>query len=737
MDLVGDRRGQSIQIGAILLFAVLIIAFASYQAFVVPSQNRGVEFNHNQEVQSDMQDLRNAVVSARGTGEGRSVSVQLGTRYPSRLVARNPSPPSGSLNTVGTTDDSVSLRIANAQAAGETGDFWNESQTYNTGSITYRPNYNVYANSPTTTYEQTVLYNQFPSGNITLSNQSFIDGTDISLVAINGSVSASSTQATSVDVQSVSSSTQRVRLENDDSAGPITITFTSRRSATYWDFLLETQSETVTSVTDDGATDGFYNVSVELNPDRTYSLQLTKVGVGTGVTDENAAYLTNVDEDGIPVSQGETTELTLDVRDRFNNPPDDASSLTVEAALAPGSDGTLGSNSKVPGEDGQVTFDYQATGSTGEQEIRFSYVGIDGDFDPETADDVSMTVEVTAPSGGGGGGGGNSAYSHIWSTPSNPEGGLGPCSASDCTWDVGASDSTLSLSAGTDPNLPGLDVTFLANNSTVGAPNPVSVTTGANGGVATELNAEANGTVAVYAISGGASAVLNVTVENVSSGDTDLPGGEPITGNPQQAFDDTDDDGQLDSGETTYSESDLYNFDDETVNLVIPSAVGQLRQDNSQISIRAKSITSEVDIRSQNSGITLTATEGVVRTGSLVRSDNQFVTISGKRVDISGTTVRADNGDVTLSATQRGGGVIIANDSAEIRSRNNDITLESVGDMYLDDSRVRTDNGAITADLGGANTLHIDGTTVQGTDAILYSPSGVTEDPERPIAEPA
>ncbi|MBX0287413.1 carboxypeptidase regulatory-like domain-containing protein [Halomicroarcula sp. F28] len=405
MDLVGDRRGQSIQIGAVLLFAVLIIAFASYQAFVVPNQNRGVEFNHNQQVQSDMQDLRNAIVSARGTGEDRSVSVQLGTRYPSRLVARNPSPPSGSLNTVGTTDDSVSLRITNAQAAGETGDFWNESQRYNTGAIRYRPNYNVYANSPTTTYEQTVLYNQFPTGNITLSNQSFIDGTDISLVAINGSLSASSTQATSVDVRSVSSSTERVRLENDDSAGPLTITFTSQRSAAYWDFLEESQS-TVDSVTSASSGNGVYNVSVALDPSRTYSLQLTKVGVGTGVTDAETAYLTDVEGDGGTVSQGETTELTLEVRDRFNNPPADAAQLRVNGSIA--GDGSFqssgaGDATKTPDEDGQVTFVYEATGSAGRQEIRFSYTTINGSFEASTPEDVSTNVTVESPSSGGSG----------------------------------------------------------------------------------------------------------------------------------------------------------------------------------------------------------------------------------------------------------------------------------------------------------------------------------------------
>ncbi|PSP84670.1 hypothetical protein BRC96_04290 [Halobacteriales archaeon QS_6_64_34] len=515
MELAGDRRGQSIQIGAILLFSALIIAFASYQAFVVPNQNREVEFNHNQGVQSDMQDLRNAIVSVGGSDDARSVTVQLGTRYPSRLAARNPGPPSGSLDTVGTTDDRVDLTIENAQASGETGDFWNESQRYNTGGITYSPNYNVYTNPPDTVYEQSVLYNRFPTGNITVSNQSIIDGTDISLVVLNGSVSRSSTEATSVDVRSVSSSTERVRLEND-STGPINITFASTRSAAYWDFLENTQS-TVTSVSNASRGNGFYNVSVELDPDRTYSVQLTKVGVGDGVTGEDAAYLTDVEGDGAAVTQGETTELTLEVRDRFNNPPDDAASLSVKAAVAPGSDGTLQSNSSVPDEDGQVTFVYEATGSTGTQQINVSYVGLGSGFNATTSQNVSMAVDVTS----GGSDGGGSAYSVLWENPEtdNDKSYLSDCSDSSCTWNVNADDDdTLTLRAGTNPMLEGTFVDFAANNTTVGAISPGDATTGSDGEVTTDLTANVNGTIGVYVASGGSSDVIGLTLENVGVG---------------------------------------------------------------------------------------------------------------------------------------------------------------------------------------------------------------------------
>lgn len=412
MDLAGDRRGQSIQIGAVLLFGVLIIAFSSYQAFVVPGQNQEVEFTHNQEVHSDMQDVRNAIVSAPDGGNSRSVSVQLGTQYPSRAIARNPGPASGSLRTVGTTDESAALSIENAQASGETGDFWNDSQSYNTGTLRYTPQYNLYTQAPSTVYENTILYNEFRSGSITLANQTFIDGNDISLVVLNGSVSRSSSQSASLDIQPVSSSTQTVRLSDDGSGPPLTITFVSTRSATYWDFLVDSQSN-VDDVTSSGPNDGLYDVTVEL-ADGTYDFQLTKVGVGTQVTDENAAYLTDTDGAGGTVTQGSTTELTLEVRDRYNNPPDNASETTIQAEIVDSGTFESGSKtaSKTPDSNGEVTFRYQAPSSgTGDQKIRFSYAGIDSSFDASTPQDSSTILSVSDASSGSTAGGGGKPLS--------------------------------------------------------------------------------------------------------------------------------------------------------------------------------------------------------------------------------------------------------------------------------------------------------------------------------------
>ncbi|WP_262180695.1 Ig-like domain-containing protein [Haloarcula laminariae] len=411
MELVGDRRGQSIQIGAVLLFGVLIIAFSSYQAFVVPDQNREVEFNHNQEVQSDMQDLRNAIVSVPGSTSSRAVSVSLATRYPSRLVARNPGPPSGSVRTNGTTDMRYNITVRNAAAAGETGDVWNgTARPYNTGTIAYSPNYNVYSNPPTTYYGHSVAYNQFPTANLTLSEQTMVNGRDITLVALNGSLRRSSGGSTTVDVRPVSRSNDPIIVSNDASTSNVSVSVPTRLPESKWKELLADEIDSNPGdlsndryVADVTATDGpgpYYNLTITFERGADYRLRMAKAGVGDGVSSEEAAYLTDVGGDG-SVAKGDSADLVLEVRDEYNNP---VQGVTVHGGVDPGSDGSLTDSEKVSGSDGRVTFEYTTTqsASTGIQNINFSYRGLGDGFSASEPENVTMDVRVTANGGGGG-----------------------------------------------------------------------------------------------------------------------------------------------------------------------------------------------------------------------------------------------------------------------------------------------------------------------------------------------
>ncbi|WP_092691658.1 PKD domain-containing protein [Halorientalis regularis] len=398
MTLRDDTRGQAIQIGAVLLFGTLIIAFSSYQAFVVPDQNREVEFKHNQEVQGDMQDLRNAVVSMTGNQNGRSASVTLGTRYPSRLIALNPGPPAGTLRTVGTTNRSVAFNLTNAVATdGDTDDFWNgDRRSYNTGSIVYDPNYNLYDSAPTTVYGQTVLYNRFDDGAAAKTSQLLIDGTDLSVVTVNGSLSRTAADATAVDVRPISTGGGAIDVE--DGSNPIELNFQSGLPATQWEQLLESEYDPdgsapdkyVSGISGTPLSDRFYEITLTLEPAE-YDLTMTKVGVGVGATEESDAYLTAVTADP-SATTGSTTDVVLEVRDQYNNPVE---GVTVEGGVAPGNDGTVDPQAESD-DDGRVQFEYAAPDSTGSNQLNFSIDELNGTFDDGTPEDVSLNVEVTA-----------------------------------------------------------------------------------------------------------------------------------------------------------------------------------------------------------------------------------------------------------------------------------------------------------------------------------------------------
>ncbi|SFR92652.1 Ig-like domain (group 1) [Halomicrobium zhouii] len=518
-----DERGQSVQIGAVLLFATLIVAFSSYQAFVVPQQNQAVEFSHNQQVQGELQDLRNAIVSMPGGGSTTATSVTLGTTYPSRALAQNPGPPSGSLRTQGTGDERVAFSVRNATATGETGDVWNGSlRSYDTGVVSYDPRYNVYDGAPLSVYEHSVLYNEFRSGTIVTAGQTVVDGRTISLVAVNGSLERTSTGATSVDVRPVSSAEETILVEAPDGDSPVTVNLTSRLSASRWQTLLDGE-EHVRDVTEppSDAPGEFRTVRITLDPGVTYRLQLTKVGVGTRVTEEPPEYLTREGGPVEPVTKGQSRDVTLEVRDAYNNP---VSGVSVNASVDGDNTGSLAQEMVYTDGDGHATFTYETTGSTSADTHQINATtnataALDArPFDGSLPKNV--TVDVRVQGGGGGGGGGAGAYDISWTDPQDTDGNggdaLSDCSQSACTWDVGASDGdTLALESVIDPTYEGVDVDFAVSDSSVGTVSPGNGTTGSDGAATTTLTAQSDGTVDVLASTSEGSAVIEVTVENV------------------------------------------------------------------------------------------------------------------------------------------------------------------------------------------------------------------------------
>jgi len=250
---------------------------------------------------------------------------------------------------------------------------------------------------------------------------------------------------------------------------------------------------------------------------------------------------------------------------------------------------------------------------------------------------------------------------------------------------------------------------------------------------------------------------------------------------------DEDENGQCDPGETRIDKSDLFTYTNESADLVIPENVGDLDSGNNNIDITAKSITSEVDLRTKNGDVDLNAGDGGIDlggsdvtiegggggvnidsdgdidlAGSYISTKTKSITVtasgflnidnavidgreSSEPIDLSGQRISARNAEITnkngetiLSARNNGGGELDATGATiESRSKNGKlsggpITLKSSGTMRLNQTALRVKNTATVEaylDIGSA-TLYTDGTIVRDDDDTLYyEPSSVKRKP--------
>jgi|GEM_PF-661202 len=519
----GDERAQSIQVGAVLLFAALIIALSTYQAFVVPQQNEEVEFTHNQAVQNQLADLRNALVSVPGDSTTQSVSVTLGTNYPGRLVALNPGPPSGSLRTAGTTDPAVNVSVTNARATpsenADVGDVWNGTpRNYSTGAIAYRPNYNVYGGAPTTYYENSVLFNEFDDGEVALTDQTLVEGNTISLVALNGSLSRTSSGSTSVDVEPMSASTTTVTVRNRSQTEPLTVRVPTRLSESTWEEdLLADEMGAAGHVADvypvatlDSS--GLQLMAIEMEPNTDYDLRMAKAGVGSDTSGEERAYLTDVSGAGATVPADGRADVVVEVRDRFNNP---VGGVPVQASTND-SAGTLTDADRTTGSDGRATFTVRGSTSTPTPvSVNLSFGAnpavAGANFNATTAENATLTVY--AGQSGGGNGSSGPGYVVDWRDFSVVP---GP-GVTDCEIPCRKSFEAVAIA---NPPDPGKVVTYYSNNTSAAALSPTYGATNISGQHTTAITVrgETDAVLSASNTTGADEVVLDTVFESTFEG---------------------------------------------------------------------------------------------------------------------------------------------------------------------------------------------------------------------------
>ena len=226
-----DERGQAIQVGAVLIFGVLVILLATYQTTIVPQENKNAEFDHSLDVQQDMLDVRNAIIGAFQDGEAQPVSVKLGTTYPMHTFGVNPAPASGSLRTI----DAGTITVTNETDTVSVCPVSSETKFLN-----YSADYNQYTPAPTLVYENTVLYADYDDGRkVIVSDQDLVRNDTINLVALQGNYSENGIGAT--DFQA------RAGLADSQIVSNPTITVPTRLSKSRWEKLVDGEANVTVS----------------------------------------------------------------------------------------------------------------------------------------------------------------------------------------------------------------------------------------------------------------------------------------------------------------------------------------------------------------------------------------------------------------------------------------------------------------------------------------------------------
>ncbi|MGM0604282.1 MAG: CARDB domain-containing protein [Halobacteriota archaeon] len=298
MDWSNDRRAVAPVIGSVVLFGFLIIALTSYQAGVVPSQNAETEFDHNVNVQNDMIEVRNAIMDALITGEDTYATVDLGTRYRQRVLAVNPPPASGSIQTT----DPAELYVL-VEGDDQTERVCGVDNT--TRFIEYEPSYNEFEGAGTIRYENSILVHDYGDEHVQLSNQQLLREDTVSIIPLATSFSESGVDTVSIEPKPGLS--KRTELTSP------TIVLPTAMSEAEWNEILADELDTENGERAT-VTDG--NLTLELQG--SYSVRCEVLGLDevpeSGARGESASEINPADEGAVQLF---TQELDGDVTNLY------------------------------------------------------------------------------------------------------------------------------------------------------------------------------------------------------------------------------------------------------------------------------------------------------------------------------------------------------------------------------------------------------------------------------------
>lgn len=369
-----DDRGVSEVIGAILVFGLLVSLLAIVQTQAVPNANKEVEVKHSADVQGDLANLQAAITRSSMFGGTESTTVETGMTYPSRLILYNPPAVQGTLET--RSGPAPNTQLARFFATNpDTYSYINGSLlNYSTNVVEYRSDYNRYQNPPTIRYEHTALVSDYGDQTTVEAEGSFVSGKNINLVLLRDGLQESQVRPATVTTYPVSAPAQAVEVQTGSDPGQILVPTNLNDSVwvskvlndqidlnalqgsdiTGCDSLNEGGSD---ATTNPDTSDGRYIVDcdyferpdapnlllLQFQSNTVYDMRMSKIGFSAQADELEPAYITEV-------SNPTPGSITVEVRDKYNNPID----RPVEVAVLTTS-GPLPSRTTDPS--GQLTLD--------------------------------------------------------------------------------------------------------------------------------------------------------------------------------------------------------------------------------------------------------------------------------------------------------------------------------------------------------------------------------------------
>ncbi|THE64221.1 hypothetical protein D8Y22_14260 [Salinadaptatus halalkaliphilus] len=663
----GDERAVTVQIGAVLLLAILFMALALYQVNTVPAENEVVEINHNEEVQGELLETRNTIRSSHGGGSSTSQSVTLGTAYPTRAFAINPGPMAGTLE----TEPLGKLSIENANVVDDHGQVSDEWETgYTTYGLTYSPGYNEYHNAPRTIYEHGSLYNHHYNDETLVvggQTQFVVDDDEINIVTLQGNYSETGDRTVSIDPRAFSTSSNTVSVASEN-PNPLTITLPTA-NPDHWD-------ETLSETTDHQIDSNDESVTISLD-EGVYSLRMTEVGVGDATrapAEERVEYLATIPE-------GESTTI-LEFRDRFNNPVRNAQIDAIDD-IDDLTDGIVAVSDlpETTGNDGRVRIDGDhstpVSGNTYtwiEETDSDGVVEIDIEELPDDLEEDNITVSATAVS--------DTPEQAKFSQLEN----------------IDLDAETITIQS---MQLESEEGGFIIPREDL-----------------TMSSADANTRVHVIAVIEGEEANGNDGDDGENGGDngeSDPPTNGEELPDGAVAFDDENGNGQYDESEETYTEDDLHSFDEE-IDLVIVNDVSSHGTDASTTTLTIDPGTT-VDAEGSDNDIDLETEQVLTAPETTVGANGDITLDSGSEIDIRESHISAQGNDNDIDIEAEGN--IDAMDA----------TIESNGDISItSDGVIDVSNAQITTK-GNDNDIEIDGSDIICENAEIDASGDLDMDP--------